>query len=115
MEDDIKQCLIDSLVEELNLKFLTELGAPSLHSSGLASDDGSLDKIVVVGGSHAARLSKQLEKIGHVVVNLAQPGFWVTEESIAELVVKINANTNKGLVVFIFHMYDNNCFFFSTT
>jgi hypothetical protein len=111
MEDDVKQCLIDSLVEELNLKFLTELGTPSLHSSGLASNDGGMEKIVVVGRSHAARLVKELEKIGHVVINLARPGFRITEESVSDLVDRINAATNKGPVVFVFHMYDNNCFF----
>jgi hypothetical protein len=112
MEDDIKQCLIDSLVEELNLKFLTELGTPALHSSGLASNDNSgLEKIVVVGGSHAARLAKELEKVGHVVTNMACPGFRITDESIEDLVGKITTSTSKGPVVFVFHMFDNNCFF----
>jgi hypothetical protein len=121
--------LIDCLKNELNEKFMCELGDFSLsdceydpefdteYAAGSGSGPGPYDelRLVFVGGSHASRLAQAAQDLGIDTVNLSVPGFRVTGQSVNSVFPKLEEALNVGdkRCVVIYHLYDNNVFFLS--
>jgi hypothetical protein len=113
--------LIDCLKNELNEKFMCELGEfamsdyeydPELYVEDDTRPYAGL-RLVFVGGSHASRLATAAKDAGVDSVNLAVPCFKVTEQSINSIIPKLEGELRKceKRCVVIFHLYDNNVFF----
>jgi hypothetical protein len=66
-----------------------------------------------VGGSHAARLAAAADNAGLYVMNLAKPGFRVTEQAVENAAILLEDELSRcsNRVVVIFHLYDNYVYF----
>jgi hypothetical protein len=114
MEQELAFEIINSMAEELNIKYMTGLGAVSAQLA--EEEDGeppSYPRLIFVGGSHAARMAAAADNLGFDVVNLSTPGFRVTESNVensAEMLEDaLSDNTVKSVV--IYQLLDNNVFF----
>jgi hypothetical protein len=92
---------------------------PELDSEYTGSGSGSSPyeglRLIFVGGSHASWLAKAAKELGVDTINLAVPGFKVTEQAVGALCPKLEEalnNSDKRCVV-VYHLYDNNVFFSS--
>jgi hypothetical protein len=108
--------LIATLADELNSKFMTELGPV------IAGDDASGDecentdpvRLIFIGGSHASRLAKAAAQLGYDVVNLSMPGFRCTEDTIETgciLLREALQENEEARNIVIYQLLDNNVFF----
>jgi hypothetical protein len=73
INEQTESAVLNSLVDELNLKFgtdLAELAGPPHAESDLETEKGLY---VVAGGSQAGRLASQLDEMGLKVVDLSVP------------------------------------------
>jgi hypothetical protein len=107
--------LIDCLINELNEKFLVELGAADLPmkqspTSECEVEEKSDYKLIFVGCSHAARMAAAADRMGvsHAVVSLSHSR--ITSTAIADQLADEIASS-PGKVVIVYMIYDNNCFF----
>jgi hypothetical protein len=76
------------------------------------AEEGS-QVLILVGGSHAARMAAAAEALEYAVIDLSRPGLRITEESVAELEAELREAVDNcgGNAVIIFHLYDNNVYF----
>ena len=58
---------------------------------GAKLDDYLLKRIVVVGGSHAARLAAALEREGAIVAQITEPGWRITSNAVKSVLEKLTA------------------------
>jgi hypothetical protein len=107
---------IDSLIEELNEQFLTELGAadnPVRAGPDEEDECESGTKFIFVGFSHASRLALAADKLSltYSVINLT--GGKITAAAVDEACeqLKDEVCTAMGKVVVIYHIFDNNAYF----
>jgi hypothetical protein len=107
--------LIDSLINELNEAYLTDLGAAAnpIHAGPDEEPGETGAKFVFVGFSHASRLALAADKLGisYAVVNLS--GGKITAAAIEEAseCLRDEVNTADSKVVIIYHIFDNNAYF----
>jgi hypothetical protein len=115
--------LIKCLIQELNSKFMCELGDCSpveqafqeeLYDPDVGAGDNDL-KLFFVGGSHAARMAAAADNAGMDVANLAKPGFRVTEQAVENTAILLEDELSlcSKRAVVLYHMYDNNVYFAS--
>jgi hypothetical protein len=105
--------IIDTLISELNEKFLTDLGV--IH--GTADDGSTVDeegvKFIFVGCSHAKRMVAAAERmdITHSVIPL--PGYRIMAAAVAAASEQLQdeVQTSDGRVVTVCAIYDNNAYF----
>jgi hypothetical protein len=75
-------CLLDCLRDKLNEKFLTDL-SPICWTLDEQDEEAAPcnDKncYIFIGASHAGRMAEALEKLGHTVVDLSEPGWRPSE------------------------------------
>jgi hypothetical protein len=108
--------LIDSLIEELNEQFLTELGAADNPVRAGPDEEDECEagtKFIFVGFSHATRLALAADilSLTYSVINLT--GGKITAASVEEACeqLKDEVCTAVGKVVVIYHIFDNNAYF----
>jgi hypothetical protein len=107
--------LIESLLNELNEKFLTDLGGVycSTDDGNLADEQEESVKLIFVGCSHAKRMAAAAERMGisHSVVPL--PGYRITAAAVAAASEQLQdeVQTSDGRVVTVFAIYNNNTYF----
>jgi hypothetical protein len=106
--------LANVLANELNEKFMTGLGN-FICQSGADSDcdEKSEFRLIFVGGSHASRMASAADRLGFDTVNLATPGFRVTEEAVENCCMMLQDviyDENVRSIV-IYQLLDNNVFF----
>ena len=114
----VDQCietkLIKGLISELNVAFELDLDDNVSFSRG--QDESSPDKprdVLVVGASHANRLSEQLELLGHSVERVCQPGWRATKANVASMLAKVEeviSSMSQDCLV-IFWLLDNSLYF----
>jgi hypothetical protein len=110
--------MLDCLREELNTKFLSELG-PIIWDEYQEDDSifGPADdtKFIVVGGSHAGRIAEALDKLGYRVADLSEPGWRVNVtnvDSAAESLRDCIAEDDRGKKqVIVYWLLDNSCYY----
>jgi hypothetical protein len=107
--------LIDSLVNELNELFLTDLG-PVDNPVKLGPSEDKLSesvKLILVGSSHAARMAAAADELGiqHTVVQL--PGFKIAAAAIEAAAEQLRdvIRTEEGKAMVVYQIFDNNAFF----
>jgi hypothetical protein len=108
--------IIDSLVSELNEKFLTGLGEvdnPVKIGPDVNAEEMDAVKLVFVGSSHASRLAAAAEKlsIASSVVTLGSGRITTTAVEEAAKKLKEELASSVCTVVVVFTIYDNNAFF----
>jgi hypothetical protein len=85
--------LLDTLRLELNEKFMTDLCPINLDDDSSSSKEGEDEeeaeanpyddlRLIIVGGSHAARIASAADNLGVEVENLAVPGFRISDNSV---------------------------------
>ena len=127
--DETKELLIiTSLIKDLNEQFFLDLDAnietwrqKEMDETELSSvmgppgSDGA--RYIVVGASHATRLANALADAGEKVVNLASPGWKLTDESIDSTASLIRGEVEKvwgGDTIVVYQLYDSSVYFSST-
>jgi hypothetical protein len=110
--------LIDCMRDELNAKFMTELGAIQWdnESDEEPEQEKNGDRYILIGGSHAGRLADALDRQGHHVVDLSEPGWRASEynaqlvsESLRECLAENRGPDGQDYVVL--QLFDNSCYF----
>jgi hypothetical protein len=109
--------IINSIRDELNFKFLTELAAICIEDNDddKVEDDSCRDQTsyVIVGASHAARLASKLDDLDLHVIDITIPGWKFTEKSVEAQVNALKEVLKEecaGETVIIYHLYDNSCY-----
>jgi hypothetical protein len=107
--------LIDSLVNELNELFLTDLGPVDNPVKLGPTDDKPSEsvKLILVGSSHAVRMAAAADELGiqHTVVQL--PGYRITAAAIEAAAENLRdvIRTTEGKAMVVYQIFDNNAFF----
>jgi len=116
--------LLNSLIKEYNSTFsmgLAEKISLERKETALSTATGREGKddaiVMVIGASHADRLASVLEKEGLTIVNLARPGWTLTDTNVEakrkEIVFELQRSPSTALVLFM--CFDNSAYFGSTT
>jgi hypothetical protein len=109
--------VIDTLVNELNDKFLTEIGPvdnPVKMGPSEQPITGTKVKFIFVGSSHAARLAGAAEKLNLRSSLVTLPGSRITAAAVEAATQQLQeelSNADEGRVVVVYHIFDNNAFF----
>jgi lysophospholipase L1-like esterase len=118
MDPDIVMDMICKLAEELNNKFMTDLGLGAMNDGDqdLGSDvteQVSSFRVIFIGGSHAARLAEAAAARGIEHVNLAMPGFRVCQETVDTAGIMLRETLADSVTrdIIIYQLLDNNAFF----
>jgi hypothetical protein len=115
MEPEAVVAIIEMLITEMNVKFMTDLGdvCGDVNSDSEHPDKYADLKFIFVGGSHADRMAAAADRQGIENVNLGMPGFRVRDETIETAVCLLQDarldNTHRNVVVY--QLLDNNVFF----
>ena len=119
LDEGFERIIIESLVQELNMKFHVGLDT-NFNRSRLVGDDNSEaehhgDDFIVVGSSHACRTVDSLRAMGEQVTSLADPKWRLTEENVKSLADQLRAAVaaNPAATVIIW-IYDNSVCYSST-
>jgi hypothetical protein len=95
------------------------LADPALNQLNVSDQESDIDDeaalhLIVVGGSHAARMAEAADRLGISHTDLARPGLRITESSMesvaAELREAVASSTGSRTIV-IYHIFDNNVYF----
>jgi hypothetical protein len=109
------------MIDELNVKFQTELAPVCDNADDGSEDEDELDltvahadkRFIIVGGSHAGRLADCLDDLKLDVVDLSVPGWTLTEAKAERMAVQLHDVLNEGNTkkqVVIFQLFDNDIF-----
>jgi hypothetical protein len=107
--------LLCELINELNNKFLTNLGelvCDMPYPSGIQKSKSAL-RYIVVGASHAGRLADCLEEDGCCVVDLSVPGWTITDSNVEKTTAELAAvlaEEHSGQTVVVYNIFDNSCY-----
>jgi len=128
MDETEELLIITSLIKELNEQFFLDLDAnietwrqKEMDETELSSvmgppgSDGA--RYIVVGASHATRLANALADAVEKVMNLASPGWKLTDESIDSTASLIRGEVEKvwgGDTIVVYQLYDSSVYFSST-
>jgi hypothetical protein len=96
IDSDTESELLTCLITELNNKFLADLAPLARDNSGGADASDSDDReevtnnasmhkntrLIMVGGSHAARIASALDNLGLEIADLSSPGWTVTDANV---------------------------------
>jgi hypothetical protein len=112
--------IVDSLINELNENFLTNLGSADvlLKKQPVIEDDSDIisdsdPKLIFVGCSHAARMAAAADARGvrHAVINLTHSR--ISAAAIADAADQLadEIAASEGKIVIVYMLYDNNIYF----
>jgi len=120
MSLDMEKKFILGLISELNESLLTELdpdpnfartaSKPQMYS---AFRTGSVEKVVIIGGSNAKKLGAAATTLGIETVLLTTGGWKINPDSVAEILLNVNraiAALPKSVPIIFFGL-DNNSFY----
>ena len=118
VDEPTERNIIESLIHELNSKF--NVGLDSNFSTSRCKDLSSLeehmatDDYIVVGSSHAFRISSALTTLGEKVLCLASPYWRLNAENVESTAKSLEeaVRNNPGATV-VFQLYDSSIFFSS--
>jgi hypothetical protein len=127
IECDTEELLLNTLLNELNAKFLADLAPLAVAEPD--QDRGPVDPVpdiiahgdkrfIIIGGSHAARLAECLDNVGLHVADLSIPGWTVTDanvDSMLALLEKVLAEKSDKNSVIIYQLFDNDSYFGTNT
>ena len=118
-DETTERTIIECLIRELNQKFNVGLDTnfSTSRSMELHSPDNSKETVdfVLVGSSHATRISAALTAAGEKVLCLASPTWRLTAENVAALVQSVeDAAANNPEAIFVFQLYDSSVYFCSS-
>jgi hypothetical protein len=104
--------LISCLNGELNGKFATCLDKDPVIDC-LAGSPDSPKRFVIVGSSHANRLSAELKKLGHAVLEVTRPGWRAMPGVVASLKEQLESRVAESVSarhndVYVFQLWDNS-------
>jgi hypothetical protein len=109
--------IIDQLVQELNMGFMTELAECTVDrdvDSGQDEEDPLCGKrLIMIGASHGVRIANILEDMGAIVVDLSIPGWRISSENVASQVQQLSsvlAENFDGETLIVYHLFDNSVF-----
>ena len=118
VDEPTERNIIESLIHELNSKF--NVGLDSNFSTSRCKDLSSLeehmatDDYIVVGSSHAFRISSALTTLGEKVLCLASPYWRLNAENVESTAKSLEeaVRNNPGATV-VFQLYDSSIYFSS--
>ena len=118
VDEPTERNIIESLIHELNSKF--NVGLDSNFSTSRCKDLSSLeehmatDDYIVVGSSHAFRISSALTTLGEKVLCLASPYWRLNAENVESTAKSLEeaVKNNPGATV-VFQLYDSSIYFSS--
>jgi hypothetical protein len=107
--------LLNELVNELNSKFLTNIGVLVCDLNDTVEDqkNKSALRYIVIGASHAGRIADCLEENGCCVVDLSVPGWTIAEANVEKMtaeLVSVLAEQFDGDTVVVYNIFDNSCY-----
>jgi hypothetical protein len=121
VECNTEELLLNTLLNELNTKFLADLAPLAVAEPDRGNTDSIPDilahgdkRFIIVGGSHAARLAECLDDTGIHVANLSIPGWTVTDanvDSMLALLEKVLAEKSDKKTVIVYQLFDNDTYF----
>jgi len=115
-EMDVIVCMVKELNDQFNLGLATNLRFARGSARGASVPrvrEGGSDICVVVGASHADRTASVLEREGLTVINLARPGWKISEESVKAKISELRRELDRSpsTACIIFMCFDNNVYF----
>ena len=118
-DETTERTIIECLIRELNQKFNVGLDTNFSTSRSMEphSPENSKETVdfVLVGSSHATRISAALTAAGEKVLCLASPTWRLTAENVAALVQTVeDAAANNPEAIFVFQLYDSSVYFCSS-
>ena len=122
-EEEYKICKL--LIDELNSKFCLDLNeciSTERGQHGAETESGSVfgsstTRFIVIGASHAERLSKALKDLNHPCYYVSTKHWKLQEEETDELsseIAAVAATAWEGDTILIYHVYDNHVYFSSS-
>ena len=118
-DEPTERQIIECLISELNQKF--NVGLDTNFSTNRSVDPHCPDNIketvdfVLVGSSHASRISAALSAVGEKVLCLASPSWRLSAENVAALAQTVEeAAASNPEAIFVFQLYDSSVYFSSS-
>jgi hypothetical protein len=115
INEHIETELLNELVNELNSKFLTNIGelACDLNDTVEIQRNKSALRYIIIGASHAGRIADCLEENGCCIVDLSIPGWTITEGNVEKMTAELAAvlaEEHEGDTVVLYNIFDNSCY-----
>ena len=118
-DEPTERTIIECLISDLNQKF--SVGLDTNFSTNRSVDPHCPDNIketvnfVLVGSSHASRISAALSAAGEKVLCLASPSWRLSAENVAALAQTVEeAAASNPEAIFVFQLYDSSVYFSSS-